>query len=576
MHLVWIVWTALAVAAIAGIAVIVRTHWLQSRTLEKCVALSVLIHAVLAVVCAFVGGLAPASWGTRDEGPMTMLVVMADDADVGAVPVDAGASAGSPAAEPSATEPSSDDIVVDPPADDSLADEPVDVPSPDLLAVTAAAATPPSDLVPLLDAPVEPDDDDARAAAKDEQEKNPRKDDDAPPAAQATAKPAAEPPSPVTARPEAGAAGVAGGHRVPATYADRVGPARAAAAAARGGSQETERAVQAALAWLVAAQSADGRWNAAAHGAGRGRSAAGQHPADVGSRSDHGVTGLALLAFLGAGSTHREGVHADTVGRGIRFLLGRQRADGSLAGDAEFFASLYCHGMATLAVAECCAMSGDESLRPALDRAVRHTLAMQHPVTGGWRYAAGDRGDTSQLGWQVMVLSSARQAGGDGLGQAEARARMFLQSVSSGMAGGLAAYRPGERPSVAMTAEALVCRLLLGMPAAHPAAAEALAMISRSPPDPTRPNAYTWYYATLASFHAGGPQWDRWNAQLQAALLPLQRRGGGSLDGSWDPDPVWGGHGGRVYSTALSAMTLEVYYRYLPMHAAARVAVLPP
>jgi len=211
-------------------------------------------------------------------------------------------------------------------------------------------------------------------------------------------------------------------------------------------------------------------------------------------------------------------------------------------------------------------MTGDAGLRPALERAVGHTLAMQSPATGGWRYAAGDRGDTSQLGWQVMVLSSARNAGIGGLEQAESRARLFLQSVSSGRAGGLASYRAGERPSVAMTAEALVCRLFLGLPSDHPVVGEAVAMIGGSPPDAASPNAYTWYYATLASFHVGGPQWDRWNGQLQRALLPLQRRDGGVLDGSWDPDPVWGGHGGRVYSTALAAMTLEVYYRHLPMH----------
>ena len=149
---------------------------------------------------------------------------------------------------------------------------------------------------------------------------------------------------------------------------------------------------------------------------------------------------------------------------------------------------------------------------------------------------------------------------------AESRARGFLQSVSSGAAGGLAAYRPGERPSMAMTAEALYCRLLLGMPAGQPTATEALAMIAAAPPAASNYNAYTWYYATLASFHAGGPQWERWNLHLQSALLPLQRRESGPLQGSWDPDPVWGGHGGRVYSTALSAMTLEVYYRHLPMH----------
>jgi hypothetical protein len=117
-----------------------------------------------------------------------------------------------------------------------------------------------------------------------------------------------------------------------------------------------------------------------------------------------------------------------------------------------------------------------------------------------------------------------------------------------------------------MTAEALVCRLFLGMPVDHPCVGEAVELLARSPPETRSPNAYAWYYATLASFHVGGPQWEAWNRQLQAALLPLQRRESNGLDGSWDPDPVWGGHGGRVYATAMAAMTLEVYYRHLPMH----------
>jgi hypothetical protein len=32
--------------------------------------------------------------------------------------------------------------------------------------------------------------------------------------------------------------------------------------------------------------------------------------------------------------------------------------------------------------------------------------------------------------------------------------------------------------------------------------------------------------------------------------------------GSWDPVGAWGRDGGRVYSTALCALILEVYYRY--------------
>jgi hypothetical protein len=533
MQTSWIIWGTLVVVGGAALAVVVRTKWLQSHTLQKCVILSVALHAVLAVVCGLLGGLAPASWGRDDVGRMTMMVVAADE------PTDDRAVADT------APLPRTDGKPVEPAEVAEPAEAAADAP-PLVGVVAGAAAGVPDHVVPLLDAPAEPITSAAAASA--------------PTAADVAAAPPADASSGTAAAPTETPP------LLPAAYADRVGPRRAAAAAARGGSQETERAVQSALAWLAAAQSSDGRWNAARHGGGVERSVQGHHRHGAGAKSDHGVTGLALLALLGAGNTHREGAYAETVDRGIRFLIERQRPDGSLSGEAEFFAALYCHGMATIALAECCAMTGDAALRPPLDRAVRHTLAMQSPATGGWRYAAGDRGDTSQLGWQVMVLSSGRNAGIAGLEQAEGRARLFLQSVSSGRDGGLASYRAGERPNVAMTAEALVCRLFLGMPADHPVVGEAEEMIMRSPPDAASPNAYTWYYATLAMFHAGGPQWDRWNQQLQAALLPLQRRESSGLDGSWDPDPVWGGHGGRVYATAMAAMTLEVYYRHLPMH----------
>ncbi len=538
-----IVWMGVAVATAAGLIVVVRTRWLQSRTLEKCVALSVGLHAVLAIVCAFVGGWAPASWGRHDEGRMTIVMAVADE------PSDAAVIEGAAGDRDAADGPLEADGATSEPQ--AAADAAMPPPLIPLVSTAEAAAAPPDDHVPLLDAP---------------------------PSVAATAPDAAATTDPATAASAISSAQAVlpTSRSVPAIYADRVGERRAAAALARGGSEATERAVQAGLGWLAAAQSADGRWEAARHGAGIERTAEGRERRGVGGRTDHGVTGLALLAMLGAGNTHRDGPHASTVDRGIRFLVGRQQADGSFAGDAEFFAALYCHGMATIAVAECLAITGDESLRPAVDRAVAHTLAMQHPRTGGWRYAAGDRGDTSQCGWQVMVLATARNAGLGGFDAAEARARTFLQSVASGAAGGLAAYRAGERSSVAMTAEALYCRLVLGASPAAPATAEALAFIAASPPTAATANAYTWYYATVASFHAGGPQWDRWNAQLQATLVSMQRRDGGPLDGSWDPDPVWGGHGGRVYSTALSAMTLEVYYRHQPLHERGRRMALAP
>jgi hypothetical protein len=52
---------------------------------------------------------------------------------------------------------------------------------------------------------------------------------------------------------------------------------------------------------------------------------------------------------------------------------------------------------------------------------------------------------------------------------------------------------------------------------------------------------------------------------MQVRLLALQRADG-DLAGTWDPDAIWGGYGGRIYSTALATLCLEVYYRYLPLY----------
>jgi hypothetical protein len=524
----WILAFIVLSGVIGGLVLLARTRWLQSDTLKKCVLLSVGVHLLLALIAAAIGGLRPASWGTEDDGRMTMMVVLAED--LANEPVMELGEESPPEADPAAAvggQPTHDSTEID------LASK-----------LAADPAREASDTVPLLDDELEARElqhVDSIADASTE-ERPPETDSDSPRLADET-----------------------GISRPPAPYADRFGE-RLQAAAARGGSELTERAVSEGLSWLARAQSFDGRWDADRHEAGIERSIDGRDRRGAGSRSDHGVTGLALLAFLGAGNTHRAGVHADTVSRGITFLIERQAANGSLAGDAEFFATLYCHGMATIALAETVAMTGDEALREPLRRAISYTLSMQNRSTGGWRYAAGDTGDTSQLGWQVMALRSSRLAGVGGGEQAEARAWRFLDSVSSGQFGGIAAYRPGERPSYAMTAEACLCRMLLGMDPDDPAAAEAMEFLAQSPPDASQPDAYSWYYATLASFHVGGLQWERWNSRMQAAVLGLQRQEAGPHRGSWDPDPVWGGHGGRVYSTSLSVMTLEVYYRYLPMH----------
>ena len=76
---------------------------------------------------------------------------------------------------------------------------------------------------------------------------------------------------------------------------------------------------------------------------------------------------------------------------------------------------------------------------------------------------------------------------------------------------------------------------------------------------------YRWYYATLAMFQMGDTYWKKWNEALKTALCTTQQKGG-CEDGSWDPATVvFGLKGGRLLSTAMGCLSLEVYYRYAPV-----------
>ncbi|NDC63574.1 MAG: hypothetical protein EBZ59_06210, partial [Planctomycetia bacterium] len=81
MRTSWIIWGTLLLAGAAALAVVVRTRWLESNTLKKCVLLSLALHTVLAVVCGIMGGLSTASWGRAENGRMTMMVVLAEEPD---------------------------------------------------------------------------------------------------------------------------------------------------------------------------------------------------------------------------------------------------------------------------------------------------------------------------------------------------------------------------------------------------------------------------------------------------------------------------------------------------------------
>jgi hypothetical protein len=82
----------------------------------------------------------------------------------------------------------------------------------------------------------------------------------------------------------------------------------------------------------------------------------------------------------------------------------------------------------------------------------------------------------------------------------------------------------------------------------------------------TASDFYYWHWGTMALFqHDGpsGPLWSRWNQAVKEALVKSQIDArSGCKAGSWEPADRWSCEGGRVYATAVNALTLEVYYRY--------------
>ncbi|MFN0054885.1 MAG: hypothetical protein ACKV0T_22165 [Planctomycetales bacterium] len=366
--------------------------------------------------------------------------------------------------------------------------------------------------------------------------------------------------------------------QVPSPYRLRGLPQRKKFAIEMGATEESEKAVEASLKWLALHQDPRGFWRPLESTLGKEPSEERFNKADLaerqksGEHAEAGLTALALLAFLGANYTQEDNLYADTVDRGLRWLVAQQDADGYLGGRANKYARMYCHGMATIALGEAYGMTHDSALREPLTRAVEYVLQQQSQTDGGWRYSKTQTGDVSMFGWQLMALRSAHTAGIRVPRDKVIRARDFLEAHAGEMKtrglsrhGGLAAYRRDELPKPSMTAEALYCRQMLGKSRTDPAMGEAVDYLQQHLPRRSQQDLYYWYYGTLAMYHHGGEPWRKWNKAMRDNLVADQRTDG-DLAGSWNPRHPWGDYGGRVFSTALSTLCLEVYYRFLPLY----------
>jgi len=338
------------------------------------------------------------------------------------------------------------------------------------------------------------------------------------------------------------------------------GSAKARLVSRDGGNDASEKAVSLALVWLASHQMPDGSWSFNHTLAPSCRKTC-RNPGSL-DEARNAATAMALLPFLGAGQTHKEGQYKKVVNSGLYYLTRRMVVSPKKGGSLfERGGSMYSHGLSAIALCEAYAMTRDKSLYQPAQLALNFIAYAQDPRGGGWRYAEQQAGDTSVVGWQVMALKSGHMGYLTINPKTVRGASMFLDSVQAKNGSRYGYATPGAGAST--TAIGLLCRMHLGWGHDNPALIDGVKFLSDTGPSKT--NNYYNYYATQVLRHYGGDMWKKWNTVMRDQLIKTQSQKGHEK-GSWHVGDGHGGKGGRLYDTSMSTMILEVYYRHLPIY----------
>jgi hypothetical protein len=403
-------------------------------------------------------------------------------------------------------------------------------------------------------------------------------------------------------------------------FGNRTGGGKKRAIGRGGGSKGSESAVDAALRWLKRHQDPRGCWDAVSYpinctdGA---RCEPGSYFTEwYGDQETTSValTGYGVLCFLGAGYDHMTpNKHKATVRKGLEWLVSNQHPNG------RFGKTNYENAIATMALCEAYAMTGDPALKAPAQKGVDVILANQCHDTAaaaakdvtapavaagsyadapglGWDYCASTmRNDSSVTGWNVMALKSAVAAGLN-VGRGMEGARHWLERVYrvanpgwksldpyqgrasmpytySSETGAVTFLDPADpinkaldhNGGINLSCVGMVCAVFLGHHSGDPMLTTlANEVVAAQIPKAYPCNTYYMYYNTLGMFQVGGEAWKTWNGQVRDMLVKAQRTGEGCFDGSWDSGGTvfYGSAIGRVLSTEYCCLCLEVYYRY--------------
>lgn len=393
-----------------------------------------------------------------------------------------------------------------------------------------------------------------------------------------------------------------------------------------GATQGTEKAVLEGLRWLVRHQMPDGSWSLKAMPelcSGDKVCFDHEKASHFTENYDEGLTGMALLAFLGAGFSHESKMDivdtamgkrhkvGEVVKKGLQWLAKKQQADGSFSRDRPF---MYNEALATLAMAEAYGLTQNRYWKEPAQKGVNFLQRAQKPNPSGkgswgWRYASREEieefnrsgtgdpeyekqlydADTSVTAWVVMALKSAQISGLEVSKDSMDGAMEFVKWVTPEGGNGLVGYLDAKSAGAILTGvdDHFVY---------HPTSMSALGMCVRiftahDPDDPFHEQAakrivadlptiskdklsidyYYWYYGSLALNQIDGPDspkktgryWGPWNKAMVDAVVELQDTTERACTrGGWLVPDRWAHAGGPIYTTAINILTLEVYYRY--------------
>ncbi len=311
------------------------------------------------------------------------------------------------------------------------------------------------------------------------------------------------------------------------------------------------------------------------------------------SQGQPGVTSFGALALLAQGVMPDRGEYGENLSRAISYVIRCQKQSGLIAfvspntpqiprrvSHLTGTTAVYNHAISSLMLSEAYGSMDIErsgEIQEAIERALKVTLAEQarpkrkQENHGGWRYLHQfdvSDADLSIIGWQLMFLRSAKNAGFDVPEQPIKDAVACVQRHFVHERQGFEYTVGGGSLSRAMTGAGILALAHAGYHDTPEARQAGKTLLGYSFQDYNRSSGdldryhYSLFLCTQAAYQMGDDYWHQFCPATFRTLLASQ-----NSNGSWEPertihnDDVYG----SVYTTALVVLSLSAPNQLLPI-----------